>query len=170
MTTEAKAHTTCRSTGWRARLEHNKLGGFVVNFRPVERSDSWPRFVSSRRVSDRDGRRLSLHDSYSLHHNSVKINAGETSVRRHRLALLHADFSGEYWAVITSIVQLAGGAVRFAGNLRALLCKVRSAADIGTLIVHRRPALTQTSCARCPEPEDLRDLSQNQGLVSVRCL
>ena len=59
MTRGTKAHTTCRSSGWRARLEHDgfrKLGGFVVNFRPVERSGSWPRFVSSRRVSDRDGR------------------------------------------------------------------------------------------------------------------
>lgn len=88
-------------------------------------------------------------------------------MRRCQSVLLHAGFSGEHWAVITSMKQLAGGAVRFAGDVRALLCKVRSAADIGTLI--RPSALTQ-ACARCPEPEDLRDLSQNQGLVNVRGL
>jgi hypothetical protein len=36
-------------------------------------------------------------------------------MRRRQLAFLHADFSGEHWAVITSTKQLAGGAVRFAG-------------------------------------------------------
>lgn len=68
-------------------------------------------------------------------------------MRRRQLAFLHADFSGEHWAVITSTKQLTGGAVRFAGNLRALLFKVRSTADIGTLIVHRPAGPNAGVCA-----------------------
>lgn len=55
--------------------------------------------------------------------------------------------------------------------MRGLLFKVRSAADIETLIVHGRPPGPDTDdlCAVwCPEPEDLRDLSQNQDVhISV---
>lgn len=43
--------------------------------------------------------------------------------------------------------QLAGGVVRFAGSVRALLCKVRSAADIGTLIIHRPAGPNAGVCA-----------------------
>lgn len=71
-------------------------------------------------------------------------------MRRRQSVLLHAGFAGKLWAVIASMKQLAGFAVRFAGNVRASLCKVRSAADVGTLIVLRRPVLTQASCARVP--------------------
>lgn len=130
-----------------SRLEHNKLGGFVVNLGPS--SGPTAGLASSRlaAVSDRDGRTSLASSIYSLHHNNVDINAGEIFMRRRKSVLLHAGFSGEHWAVITSMKQLAGGAVRFASDVRALLCKVRSATDIGTLIVHRPAGPNSGVCA-----------------------
>jgi hypothetical protein len=70
-----------------------------------------------------------------------------------RLSCMRAFWERVGLSSINIIEQLARRAVKLACIMIGLLCKVRSAADVETLIT---PALTQNSCARCAEPEGLR--------------
>jgi hypothetical protein len=124
--------------GWRTRLA--SWGGFVRS-QPVERSDS---FVSLRLAAYRtvtEGRLLLLY-SYSLHHNNVHIDIGRIPTMEHRYV---GSSACRLFERRLGCHDCYGAACRTHArhskvcNMRGLLlCKVRSAEDSETLIVHGR--------------------------------